>query len=107
MNNYIDLLSEFDQVDVGKLRNTLIDVGCVSKEKWERDDIWTIVPNKEVDDCLLEIETLLARSRRITEDGSNINRLSNYFPKDVGEDDIRRELQKIDKEFIDDIGHDL
>jgi len=105
--NEIDLSSEFDPVDVGKLRNTLIDVGCISKEKWEKDEIWTIVPNKEVEDCLLEIETLLAKSRRITEDGSNINRLSNYFPKDIGDDDIRRELGKIDKEFIDDIGHDL
>jgi len=105
--NEIDLLSEFNPIDVGKLRNTLIDVGCVSKENWDKDEIWTIVPNKEVEDCLLEIETLLAKSRRITEDESNINRLSDYFPKDVDEDRIRREVEKIDKEFIDDIGHDL
>jgi hypothetical protein len=105
--NEIDLISEFDPIDVGKLRNTLVDVGCISKENCERDEIWAIVPNKEVKDCLLEIETLLVQSRRITEDGSNINRLDEFFPKDVTDDDIRRELEKIDKDLIDDVGHDL
>lgn len=60
-----------------------------------------------MEDCLLEIETLLVQSRRITEDESNINRLDEFFPKDVADDDIRRELEKIDKEFVDDVGHDL
>jgi hypothetical protein len=105
--NEIDLISEFDPVDVSKLRNTLIDVGCISKDNCDRDEIWTIVPNKEVEDCLLEIETLLVQSRRITEEGSNINRLDEFFPKDVNDDDIRRELEKIDSEFIDGVGHDL
>jgi len=105
--NEIELLSQFNPIDVGKLRNTLIDVGCISKEIWDKDEIWEIVQNKEVGDCLLEIETLLAQSRRITEDGSNVNRLDEFFPKDVDEDKIRREVEKIDNEFIDDVGHDL
>lgn len=97
------LIDEFDAGSVGKVRNSLLQIGVITEQSFDEDGLWEIAPNKESEDFLLEILTINADSRRVLGENIEINKtLEDYF-KDVDDARLEKTVKDVEEEFLDEV----
>lgn len=97
------LISEFDPISVGKVRHALSQIEVIMEQKLS-DDIWEIAPNKEGEDFLLEITTIMAKSRRILGENIEVNKKLEDFFKDVDDTRLEKTTKQVEKDFLNEMG---
>lgn len=98
-----NLISEFDPISVGKVRHALSQIEVIMEQKLT-DDIWEIAPNKEGEDFLLEITTIMAKSRRILGENIEVNKKLEDFFKDVDDTRLEMTTKQVEKDFLNEMG---
>ena len=99
-----ELINEFDPGSVGKIRNALSHIGVITEQSLD-EGIWEITPNKESEDFLLEIETIMAQSRRVLGENFEIRRTLEEFFKGVDDEKLEKTAKEVEKDFLDELGN--
>ncbi len=93
-----ELIDEFEVAVVQKVRNSLDQVGLISKDAIT-EGVLTIAPNKGGKELLSDVLTVAANSRKITGPEYDIkDKLSSFFDK-IDEDRVQKEAVQIKLDF--------
>lgn len=97
-----ELLNEFNPSTVGKIEHLLTEIGVLEADKIN-EGLWSIAKNKGCEDLLLEVNTLAAKSRRISEAKGTQTKLADYA-KYLDDKTIDSDSKKLEEEFDKELG---
>jgi len=97
------LINEFDAGSVGKVRNSLLQIGVITEQSFDENGLWEITPNKESEDFLLEILTINADSRRVLGENIEINKTLEDCFKNVDDARLEKTAKDVEKDFLDEV----